>query len=216
MAVKLYDEALLEKLKSWTTDTALQVYSTDSAGDLFKVLGDQGNDKAIKLPLIVLRRNGGFTIKNSTKRLLVYDGKSIEWTIDKAVQLNAIPIGIDYQIDIYARKQEECDEIVRNLIFNLIIFPDLNIELPYYGKHYQHKSHVSISSDVANNSDIPERLSFGQFTRFTLSLSIDDAYLFDVRERQNYSININMVEDTEIPVEDENRYSFNINLKTEN
>lgn len=214
MAVKLYDDALLEKLKSWTTDTAVQVYSRDNASDLFSVLGDQGKDKAIKLPIIVLRRVGGFHIKNTAKRLLVYDGKSLEWNESKAIQLNAIPIGVDYEIDIYARYQAECDDIVRSLIFNLIIFPDLYIELPYYGKHYQHKSHISLLSDVDDNSDIPERLSFGQFTRFTLSLSVDDAYLFDVRQRDNYSININPIENTETEEKDESKYSFNINLKT--
>ena len=192
MAVKLYDDALLEKLKSWTTDTATQIYSVDSAKTLFSVRGDQTDDKPIRLPIIAIRRNGGFKIKNTTKKLLVYDGKSMEWTKEKSIQLNAIPISVEYTIDIYARKQEECDEIVRNLIFNLIIFPILNIELPYYGKKYQHESHIQLMSDVADNSDIPERLSFGQFTRFSLGLVVDDAYLFDVRERDNYSIDIDV------------------------
>ena len=214
MAVKLYDDALLAKLRSWTTDTATQIYSKNDVKTIFGVESDKSGDKPIKLPLIVLKRVGGFTIKNTTKKMLVYDGKSIENKIDKSVQLNAIPIGISYTIDIYARYQEECDELVRNLIYNLIIFPDIYIELPYYSKHYQHRSHVSLLRDVEDNSDIPERLSFGQFTRFTLSVSIEDAYLFDVRERNNYSININPIENTTTDEKDENKYSFNINLKT--
>lgn len=195
MAVKLYDEALLKKLKNWTTDTATQVYSTDNTNTLFKVLGDQNNDKPIKLPIIVLRRVGGFTIDNSTKTPRTYDGKAIVNSLDRSTMLNAIPILINYQIDIYARKQEECDEIVRNLIFNFIVFPDLDIELPYYGDHITHKSYLRLGDEVADNSDIPERLNFGQFTRFSLGVIVDRAFLFDIRERNNYSIDINLKTD---------------------
>ena len=41
-----------------------------------------------------------------------------------------------------------------------------------------------------NNSDIPERLVSGQFTRMTMRIDIDDAYLFDVRYRDVYSIEV--------------------------
>ena len=192
MSVRLYDEALLNKLKSWTTDTASQVYSTDNTNTLFSIIGDQNKDKPIKLPIIVIKRLGGFRIKNETKVPRTYDGKTIENYLDKSTMLNVIPIDITYQIDIYARKQEECDEIVRNLIFNFVIFPDLNIELPYYGGQIQHKSYLKLVDEVYDNSDIPERLNFGQFTRFSLGIEVDRAFLFDIRERDNYSIDISV------------------------
>lgn len=42
---------------------------------------------------------------------------------------------------------------------------------------------ISLNNEVQDNSAIPERLIHGQFTRFTMSIKIDDAYLFDVRIR---------------------------------
>ena len=192
MSVRFYDEALVNKIKGWTTDTATQVLTTDSASEIFKVIEDQTKDAPIKLPMIVVRRSGGYTIKNTTKRHLMYDGKMLSWDVNTSTMLNAIPISIKYQIDIYARKQSECDEIVRNLVFNLITFPVLHIELPYFGKNYTHDSNISLLGEVDDNSDITERLSFGQFTRFSLGAVVDDAYLFDVRKRNNYAIDINL------------------------
>ena len=51
-----------------------------------------------------------------------------------------------------------------------------------------HDANIRVTSDVEDNSDIPERLIPGQFTRLTLGISIDDAYLFDVRIKDNLSI----------------------------
>ena len=39
-----------------------------------------------------------------------------------------------------------------------------------------------------DNSDISERLFTGQFTRFTIPVYVDDAYLFDYKVRNNYDI----------------------------
>ena len=54
-----------------------------------------------------------------------------------------------------------------------------------------------MSEDVEDNSSVPERLINGQFTRFTFNITIDDAYLWDTRIRDNYEIKL-----AEIIVED--------------
>lgn len=45
-----------------------------------------------------------------------------------------------------------------------------------------------IESTVSDNSDIPERLISGQFTRMSIRLTIDDAYLFSVPFMDNWNI----------------------------
>jgi len=55
--------------------------------------------------------------------------------------------------------------------------------VPYENLNYWHKSMISLNNEVQDNSAIPERLIHGQFTRYTMSLKVDDAYLFDVRIR---------------------------------
>lgn len=188
MAVRFYDTALLDKLKKWTQDTDVTLLSVNDTQRRFEVLADKTNDQPIKLPLIALSRNGGYTILSKYKQPLSYHGLKMIQTHDKGVILNGIPISIQYQIDIYTRYLEEADEYARNIVFNIINYPKLTIEIPYENQGLFHDANIRLSSDVDDNSDIPERLISGQFTRLTIGIVIDDAYLFDVRIKDNLSI----------------------------
>ena len=111
-------------------------------------------------------------------------GKSEKATIT----LNVVPIELEYQIDIYARYFQEADEYARNFVFNIINYPHLSVEIPYESVDLKHYSNIRISSEVEDNSDIPQRFIPGEFSRFSIRINIDDAYLFDVRVRDNWHI----------------------------
>ena len=187
MGVRFYDEALLSKLKNWTAGTEVVITGVNESKRLFETLLDANNDKALKLPLITLSRSGGYTILNKNKQPLSYTGSTFITTVERSAKVNVIPIGIAYQLDIYTRYLEEADEYARNFIFNIINYPKLTIELPYEDLGIKHDANIRITSDIDDNSDIPERLIPGQFTRLTLGINIDDAYLFDVRIKDNVS-----------------------------
>lgn len=188
MAVRFYDDALLAKFKKWTADTQVQLTGINETRRLFEVVADKTNDATIKLPLIALSRSGGYTIQEKYKQPRSYNGSKMIVTTDTGAKLNAIPIGVTYQIDIYARHLAEADEYARNIVFNIINYPKLTIEIPYEDTGLQHDANIRLTTDVEDNSDIPERLIPGQFTRFTIGIDIDDAYLFDVRIKDNISI----------------------------
>lgn len=188
MAVRFYDDALLAKFKKWTADTQVQLTGVNETKRLFEVVLDNRDDKPIQLPLIALSRNGGYTIQERYKQPRSYTGSKMIKSPDAAAKLNAIPIGISYQIDIYTRLLAEADEYARNIVFNIINYPKLTIEIPYEDSGLTHDANIRLTSDVEDNSDIPERLIPGQFTRFTIGIDIDDAYLFDVRVKENLSI----------------------------
>lgn len=188
MAVRFYDEALLNKFKKWTAGTEMVITGVNETRKLFEILADKGNDNPIKLPIITISRPGGFTIQQKNKEKLSYAGLPMMDTGTGAALLNAIPITIDYQVDIYTRYLEEADEYVRNIVFNIVNYPKLTISIPYEGADLVHDAHIRIQSEVEDNSDIPERLVSGQFVRMTIGLNIDDAYLFDVRLKDNMSI----------------------------
>lgn len=188
MAVRFYDDALLAKLRRWTPENQVQLTGVNETRRLFEVIADKTNDSTIKLPLIALSRNGGYTIQSKYKQPKSYNGSLLQATMDNGTRLNAIPIGISYQIDIYARHLAEADEYARNIVFNIINYPKLNIEIPYENVGITHDANIRLTTDVEDNSDIPERLIPGQFTRFTIGIDIDDAYLFDVRIKDNMSI----------------------------
>lgn len=193
MAVSYYDKALITKFKKWTKSTNVHIYGPDDTQRLFEIISDTNNDSPLTLPIIGIRRNGGYTILNYNKRPLTYDGIMTKSTCKKSVTLNAIPISIDYQIDVYTRYLSEADEFMRNIIYNVVNYPTLEIIIPYNKEDIIHYSNMRISNnEVEDNSSIPERLISGQFSRLTLNLNIDDAYLWDVRIRDNIYIDANI------------------------
>ena len=188
MAVRFYDEALLSKLKKWTADTQVQLTGVNETRRLFEIVADKTSDKPLQLPLIALSRSGGYTIQEKYKQPRSYGGSTMIVSTESGAKLNAIPIGISYQLDIYARYLAEADEYARNIVFNIINYPKLTIEIPYEDTGLRHDANIRLTTDVEDNSDIPERLIPGQFTRFTVGIDIDDAYLFDVRVKNNISL----------------------------
>ena len=188
MSAFLYDEALLQKLKFWTEKTNVHVYGTNETSRLFQLIADTTDDKPIELPILCLSRDG-YSIQNTNKRVMTYDAMQIELNEKTSTSLNAIPINLTYQIDIYTRFMDEADAFMRNLIFNIVNYPTLTIDIPYNDAHFSANANIMISSGtVSDNSNVPERLIAGQFTRLSINISIDDAYLWDVRTRNNISI----------------------------
>lgn len=195
MSVYLYDESFIEKLQGWTKGTQVQIFSPDDTKRLFEVIADSTNDSPIELPILCLRRKHGINITNQGKRPLTFDGMTLAQSNEVAIKLNAIPMDINYQLDIYTRYQKEADEFLRNLTFNIINYPKLKIKIPYNGFDIYHNGFIRMSPEIDDNSDIPERLVSGQFTRYTFNILIDDAYLWNIKEKTNLSIIANV--DTE-------------------
>lgn len=197
MAIRFYDEAVYNKIKSWVKDPKMRILKPDQTTRLFQMRADQEKDGPIRLPIIALSRDSTVTISSTNKKPMSFDGKKIGKSIDedKTVQLNAIPIQLSYQLDIYTKKYEEGDEYLRNFIFNIINYPVLKIEIPYNGVNIEHIANLRILEDVNDNSDIPEKLFPDQFTRWTIKLEVQDAYLFSVPLNVNYDI-----EDADIDV----------------
>ena len=168
----------------------MNIVGPNDARRIFEVVADNTNDKPLQFPMLVLTRPGGYTINGQglAKHPLSYNGAKLHADAETSVLLNAIPITIPYQLDVYCRYFEEADEYSRNLVFNIIIFPKLTITIPYNGENYKHDSNIRMSDEIEDNSGIPERLVTGQFTRMTIALNIDDAYLWDVRKAGNWTI----------------------------
>ena len=191
MSVTLYDEAFLAKIRSWCGDTRLKVISSTDVASVISTTADEQNDQGVSLPLIAVTRQG-FRIQNPNRTTMSSYGLTIESNPQKSEWLNAIPIELEYQIDIYTRYMDEANEYARNMIFNIVNFPRLTIELPYYGQKLTHNSSIHLEEEVQDNSSIPERLIYGQFSRLTLTVGVKDAYLFDARINDNKFIDVDI------------------------
>ena len=181
MGIKLYDDALVAKINYWIPSPGIQVLSPEEVTRMLEIKADQKKDAPLALPFVALSRDRDIRILNRQKQLKTFSGVRIGTTEDeKVLQLNAIPIEINYQLDIYTKTMQQADEFVRNFVFNFINNPNLKVTIPYNDVNYEHYSSIWLEDTITDNSDIKERLFPGQFIRFSLKLVVDDAYLFSV------------------------------------
>lgn len=185
MGVRLYDDALVEKLKKWIRDPKLRILKPNEVKRLFEVKAEDNNDKPLTLPLISIARDPSVGLDVAHKRSLSCDGLRLDGNDKTTVQLDAIPININYQIDIYTQKFDEGDEYLRNFIFNIVNHPKLTISIPYNDINIQHYAYLKLQPELTDNSDIAERFFPDQFTRWSIRIAITDAFLFSVPVRTN-------------------------------
>ena len=187
MAARYYDDILIAKLKRWIPDNSnLRVLKPDETKRLFETVADDTNDKPFQLPIIALSRNTDIELLSTVKNPRSFDGLQMAKTTDLTAQLNVIPIKLEYQLDIYTKTYEEGDEYLRNFLFKLINNPLLRIEIPYNDTYFTHTANIRVLSNVSDTSAISERIFSGQFTRWTIQLEIQDAFLFSVPYRNNW------------------------------
>ena len=188
MSVRLYDDAIVNKIKGWIKDDKLKVLSPQDSTRLFQMRANQTNDEPLTLPLIAISRSNEIEITNNSKRMLTYDGLMLRANKDKSLQIDAIPMTLNYQIDIYTRYMNEADEYMRNFVFSIINHPKVKVQLPYNNIDFEHWSYMRILSTIEDNSDIPQKLFPDQFTRWTIRFTVDDAYLFSLPYKDNVKI----------------------------
>ena len=188
MSVRLYDEAIVTKIKSWIKDDKLRVLKPDETSRLFQMIANMTNDKPITLPLITISRSNEIEIENTSKKMMTYDGMMLDATVNKSLQIDAIPMVLNYQIDIYCENDKEADEYMRNFVFSIINHPKVKVILPYNQINYEHWSYMRLLSTIEDNSDVPLRLFPDQFARWTIRFTVDDAYLFSLPYKDNVHI----------------------------
>ena len=166
----------------------MKILKPSESSRLFQLRADENGDKPLTLPLIAISRDNDLEIISTSKKALTYDGGHLAANCKESEVLNGIPIRLSYQLDIYCKYFAEADEYMRNFVFNIINYPNLHIEIPYNDAKVIHDSTLLLESTVSDTSDIPERLISGQFTRLSLRLTIDDAYLFSVPFMKNWNV----------------------------
>lgn len=183
MSFTLYDRAVTEKIKKWILDSNMVVLSPDETRRLFTWKATTDGDKPLTLPLISINRNRDVSIKTTSKQMLSHRGKIFNSEKGVSDHLNAIPMTLSYVINIYTRYLEEADEYVRNFVFQLINYPKIEIQIPYNNSQLTYTSYLTLQPEISDNSDIPERLIAGQFSRMTLAITLNDAYLFSYNHK---------------------------------
>jgi hypothetical protein len=119
----------------------------------------------LTLPCIALSRNNDIEIEANIKTPKSYAGLKLKQTEAETVLLNAIPVHLQYQLDIYTKTAEEGDEYLRQYLFKLINNPVIKIVIPYNGFEVEQIANIRVLSTVSDTSEISERIFPGQFNR---------------------------------------------------
>lgn len=191
----LYSNAILEKLRELTANSETPILITDLGDNLFRrsILGSNSSTEEVKLPLIGLSRTGWrlsrdknySMLKSGVSRDLFEDSDDQEYSIEtfkevrdnKPAIVQAIPIEIDYQLDIVTNTLIENDMIVREFFFYFLQNPTLVVKVPYQ-LDFNHTVNFIIGDEVEDNSDIENQERNGFYTRQTLTFSTEGAYLW--------------------------------------
>lgn len=189
MAIRYYDDAITYKIKKWIPSASnLRVLKPDDTKRLFELHADDHKDEPLSLPIVALSRSDDLELLLNIKNSRSYDGLKIAQNELQSVQWNVIPIKVLYQLDIYTKTQDDGEEYLRNFLFKLINNPTIVIDIPYNNTFLKHIANIRVLETVSNNSNIPERLFPGQFTRWTIQFELQDAFLFSIPYRKNWKI----------------------------
>lgn len=189
--LEYYDDALKAKIEKWLPQEGmLRVLNSGEEERLFETKADDTGDKPIALPMISLSRSSDMTILSNVKQERSFSGLRLGTSekTDKTAVLNVIPVQLDYQLDVWAKKREEADEYVRELLFKLINNPLIEVAIPYQGAELAHVANVRVDTRVSDSSSSARRAYPGQFYRYSMNLEIQDAFLFNVAYKKNWRI----------------------------
>ena len=100
MGVRYYDEAIFKKIQKWIKDPNMVILKPNEVSRLWQVRADQKDDQPLTLPLIAISRDPTLNVDIPNKRSLSCDGAEIGKTENEVVKLDAIPITVNYQLDI--------------------------------------------------------------------------------------------------------------------
>lgn len=188
MSVKLYDDAIMRKFTALLKDDRIKIMSPEDTMAFFRIVLDEQKDAPITLPLITLTRGNDIGLEYPHKKMMTFDGFMLESNEHKTLQLDAIPMTLTYQIDIYTKQEYEADAYARSFVFDLVNHPKVKVIIPYNNVNYPHISTIRLLPTIEDNSDVPNRLIHDQFTRWSIGFTIDDAYFFSLPYVDNVSI----------------------------
>jgi len=198
MSVIYYDTALKEKIKG-VFDNTFFAPTDEAFRECAKV-----NYGKVKLPMISFYRPDGFTINwsryNHEEFLKGYPVKQVkDHPKGKQRGIKALPVRLNYQLDIWSATKRDCDRLSEEIILFLKYYPMIEfvnprIELYRHdaeaeGEQIPKKFEVAlhIEETVQDNSDIASFGDRGRYYRNTLQIYFEEPRLFYYFDITNFA-----------------------------
>lgn len=196
VSVYAYDEAIVDNLREIFDSPKSKSIHIVPPSEMFDLEATLNRDDTL-LPMISLTRTG-WNLPNERRPFpLKTEGVHMESVMDSKENreqniyknLQALPIAINYQLDVWTESRLENDVIMRELIWYYSLNPTLTVMIPH-DLNIQHTFNIFLGSDIEDNSDISEHKNRGRYFRQTIGMYTDDAYLWKVSKRHPHKIDL--------------------------
>lgn len=189
MSAYMYDEAIINNLRSIVGDDRITITPVDT---IFDIIPRLNNDK-ITLPLLTVTRRNWSIQSDNVNHAAKYEGALSGIYQDEGKttiqRVQFVPMTLTYSLDVWTKQRLENDEIVRELFWYYMTSPTLQITVPYK-LDFDHNFNLFIEPEIEDNSDISQHLNTGEVFRQTLTIYTDDAKLWKSSSRDPTIIDI--------------------------
>lgn len=200
--IYLYDKALVSKFEK-VFDKERVIYApVDKFYERYE-MGVEGRDiSPVKLPAIsIWRTSHEFKPYTAPTQLRIPNfRKKLESDPLLARQIYSMEIHLEYQLDIWASSDIDRDDMMKEILYFLVMYPDIYIE--YQGEKFTFPVYIQPPDDT---TDIANFDSTGDLYRITIPLSIPDARLLFYQDAKlakyikvDYYVNDNLDSTTQV------------------
>ena len=150
--LQLYDDKLYDYFKeTFKADVAVVPVS-----DYWNVVS-MHEEGQLQLPAIVLGRSKWTTASDLESWVIAKKGRTDRIHNNKLVNEQAIPVQLDYTITLLATTQDDIDELTSEVLFCILNYPRLTIDLPY-------GSDRQIHAQIMQNGELQDSSSRDKFS----------------------------------------------------
>lgn len=144
--LQLYDDKLYDYFKeTFKADIAIVPVSE------YWTVVSMHEEGQLQLPAIVLGRTTWTNAKELESWVIAKRGRTDRIRNNKLINEQAIPVQLDYTVTLLATTQDDIDELTSEVLFCILNYPRLTIDLPY-GADRQIHAQIIQNGDLQDSS----------------------------------------------------------------
>lgn len=177
----------MDRLTKWFGEEVRIVQDRQA---LFVTILNEGEDN-MRFPLVAVMRTEPPIVLQTGSTWMSADGYAINRDEKNNQVIRAVPCRLTYGIALFDVTRENIDDLWQQLVFLLINNPMLEVPIPYAdvsGRKRTTWATVKLASTMSDGSAPNEHLINGSIYAYELTVTIDDAYLFDTKVNKNVII----------------------------
>jgi hypothetical protein len=180
-----YDKGVYEKIKALYPEVFFA-----APEEHFAINARYHNGKVL-MPFIGLWRMPDFNVnrelyndsyvRRGPIRPTVGTSKNLEYP-NQRVNMQGIPVSLQYQLDIYAVKRDHCDGLAAELTLEFFQNPWVNVIQKDMGDEFVQQFNLDMEDSIVDNTSISEFDETNRFYRLTITLNMPSAVIYKISD----------------------------------